>query len=248
MNYSQKARKNLLSNFMILVVIAIGIGTSILLFQPYLFPKVSADEIIRVAKTKKTSIGVSYKEEFATAHADAIYIENALYEEETTVEETQDEEETSVDETTTEETTIEEETGYDEFEDRCRMTYAESGLEDIEGQIAVAAVIINREQNSNFPNTFKGVITQSGAFSSVQGGEIYIMTANPYVLDYEDIPERTIEATQRAINGEDPTEQLLWNEAVRLGLDPQKYAEGGALFFYNPSACSAEALAERANI
>lgn len=136
----------------------------------------------------------------------------------------------------------------EEFQNRCRMTYAEAGLELMEGQIAVQAVIINREETPEFPDSFEEVINQSGAFSSVHDGEIYIMTYNPYVLDYEDIPDITLEATQRALEGEDPTEQLLWDEAVRLGLNPEEYAAGGALYFYNPDACSEFALRERDNI
>ena len=130
----------------------------------------------------------------------------------------------------------------EEFRDRCRINFAESGNQSLEGQIAVAATILNREQSSLFPDTFYDVINQSGQFSTVRRGEIY---ANGYVVLYEDIPDRTIEAVEHALNGEDPTEQLLWDEAVRLGLDPEKYAAGGALFFYNPYACGEEELAAR---
>lgn len=133
----------------------------------------------------------------------------------------------------------------DNFIDRCRLTYAESGLEDIIGQEAVAATILNRQESEDFPNSLWDVMTQNGAFSSVKNGEIYIMCSDPYILDYEDIPDCTIEATQKALDGEDPTEELLWNEALRLGLDPEVYAKGGALFFYNPDACSDSALQER---
>ena len=136
----------------------------------------------------------------------------------------------------------------EEFETRCKLTYAESGNQDYEGQVAVAAVILNRQASENFPDTFEGVMTQKGAFSSVKNGNVYIMTSKPYVIEYEKIPEKTIKATQDALNGYDPTEELLWQEAVRLGLDPEKYAEGGALFFYNPKYCSESALMERNSI
>lgn len=232
-------------NLMVLVVVTIGIMISLLILGPYLVPK-------RNENTVKETTEITQ-----TAHAGANSIVNAtmIYpsEEAKVVEE----DFASSNEAETTETEIEKENGteseseatyYSEFQDFCRLTYAESGLEQIEGQIAVAAVIINRQENSKFPDTYEGVMNQSGAFSSVRNGEIYIMTSNPYVLDYEDIPDKTIEATQRALSGEDPTEELLWNEAVRLGLDPEEYAAGGALFFYNPQACSDEALAERANI
>ncbi len=135
-----------------------------------------------------------------------------------------------------------------EFQDRCRLTYAESGLEDEIGQVAVAATIIHRQYSPEFRADGDFYNVMNNGFSSVRNGEIYIMTSNPYVLYYEDVPERTIRATERALNGEDPTEQLLWEEAERLGLDPEVYAAGGAKYFYNPNACSEAALAERANI
>lgn len=135
-----------------------------------------------------------------------------------------------------------------EFQDRCRLTYAESGLEDEIGQVAVAATIIHRQYSPEFRADGNFYNVMNNGFSSVRNGEIYIMTSNPYVLYYEDVPERTIRATERALDGEDPTEQLLWDEAVRLGLDPEVYAAGGAKYFYNPNACSEAALAERANI
>ncbi len=135
-----------------------------------------------------------------------------------------------------------------EFQDRCRLTYAESGLEDEIGQVAVAATILNRQYSPEFHADGNFYNVMNNGFSSVHDGEIFIMTSNPYVLYYEDVPERTIRATERALNGEDPTEQLLWEEAERLGLDPEVYAAGGAKYFYNPNACSEAALAERANI
>ena len=135
-----------------------------------------------------------------------------------------------------------------EFQDRCRLTYAESGLEDEIGQVAVAATIIHRQYSPEFRADGDFYNVMNNGFSSVRNGEIYIMTSNPYVLYYEDVPERTIRATERALNGEDPTEQLLWEEAERLGLDPEVYAAGGAKYFYNPNVCSEAALAERANI
>lgn len=132
-----------------------------------------------------------------------------------------------------------------EFQDRCRITYAEAGIESKEGQIAVAAVILNREESSNYPDSFYEVIFQKNQFSPVIDGEIY---NDGKVVCYETIPQETIEAVKKALNGEDPTEQLLWKEAERLGLDPEKYAKGGALYFYDPRYCSQSILAERANI
>lgn len=136
------------------------------------------------------------------------------------------------------------ENDYDtEFLDFCMITFAESGAESVEGQIAVAAVIINRQEDTAFPDTFYGVINQPNQFSPVQNGKIY-----SEIDSYEELPDKTIEAVERALQGEDPTEQLLREEAIRLGLDPEKYAEGGALYFYNPNRCNWQQLAAREQI
>lgn len=153
-------------------------------------------------------------------------------------------------ETICEETYVEETTEIDkEFEDRCRLTYAEARGECIEGQIAVTATIINREESAGFPNTFHGVMNDECQFSPVWNGEVHVNRGGYYsVLCYEEVSEQTIDAVQRALDGEDPTEQLLWEEAERLGLDPVKYAEGGALYFYNPAGCDWQQQVYRANI
>jgi N-acetylmuramoyl-L-alanine amidase len=72
--------------------------------------------------------------------------------------------------------------------------HGESRGEPYEGQVAVAAVILNRVKNSNFPKTPSGVIFQPGAFTAVSDGQIYLSpnaTSKRAVLD--------------AINGWDPT-------------------------------------------
>jgi len=153
-------------------------------------------------------------------------------------------------ETICEETYVEETTENDkEFEDRCRLTYAEARGECIEGQIAVTATILNREESEGFPNTFHGVMNDPWQFSPVWNGEVHVNRGTCYtVLNYDEVSEQTIDAVQRALDGEDPTEQLLWEEAERLGLDPVKYAEGGALYFYNPAGCDWQQQIYRAKI
>lgn len=74
------------------------------------------------------------------------------------------------------------------------LVYAEARGESYTGQVAVAAVVLNRVKNSSFPNTVAGVIYQSGAFSVVSDGQINLS------------PNQTaISAAQDAINGWDPT-------------------------------------------
>ena len=75
-----------------------------------------------------------------------------------------------------------------------RLVYGEARGEPYSGQVAVAAVVLNRVKNSSFPNTVAGVIYQSGAFDVVSDGQIN-MTPN----------STAIKAAQDAINGWDPS-------------------------------------------
>ena len=75
-----------------------------------------------------------------------------------------------------------------------RLVYGEARGEPYTGQVAVAAVVLNRVKSSSFPNSIAGVIYQSGAFSVVNDGQINL-TPN----------ETARKAAQDAINGWDPT-------------------------------------------
>ncbi len=80
-----------------------------------------------------------------------------------------------------------------------RFVYAESRGEPYTGQVAVAAVILNRVKSSLFPNTVSGVVYQSGAFTCVSDGQINLS------------PDATAKkAAQDAINGWDPTYGALY--------------------------------------
>ncbi len=79
------------------------------------------------------------------------------------------------------------------------LVYAEARGEPYSGQVAVAAVVLNRVKNSSFPNSVAGVIYQSGAFSVVSDGQINLA------------PNQTaISAAQDAINGWDPTNGAIY--------------------------------------
>ena len=75
-----------------------------------------------------------------------------------------------------------------------RLVYGEARGEPYTGQVAVAAVVLNRVKSSKFPNTVAGVIYQAGAFDVVSDGQIN-MTPN----------STAIKAAQAAINGWDPS-------------------------------------------
>ena len=64
--------------------------------------------------------------------------------------------------------------------------YGEARGEPYEGQVAVAAVILNRVNSPSFPNTAAGVIFEPRAFTAVADGQIYLTpneTAKRAVLD-----------------------------------------------------------------
>ena len=78
-----------------------------------------------------------------------------------------------------------------------RIVYAEARGELYKGQVAVAAVVLNRVASSSFPNTISGVIYQSGSFDAVSDGQINLT------------PDSTArKAAQEALNGWDPTARL----------------------------------------
>ena len=92
-------------------------------------------------------------------------------------------------------------TGYVSADHRLlsRLVYAEARGESYKGQVAVAAVVLNRVSSASFPNTVSGVVYQSGAFSSVSNGSI---NCTP--------DSSCIRAALDAINGWDPTGGCLY--------------------------------------
>lgn len=75
-----------------------------------------------------------------------------------------------------------------------KVVYSEARGEPYVGQVAVAAIVLNRVSSSSFPNTVAGVVYQSGAFDAVSDGQINLT------------PDSTArKAAQDAINGWDPT-------------------------------------------
>ena len=80
-----------------------------------------------------------------------------------------------------------------------RLVYGEARGEPYTGQVAVAAVVLNRVKNSSFPNTVAGVIYQKGAFDVVSDGQINF-TPN----------ETAKKAAQDALNGWDPSNGAIY--------------------------------------
>ena len=90
-----------------------------------------------------------------------------------------------------------------------RAVNGEARGEPYEGQVAVAAVILNRVKHSSFPNSIAGVIYQPGAFTAVSDGQINV-PIDPGSTVYK--------ACQDAMNGWDPT--------------------GGAIYYFNPDTAT----------
>ncbi len=75
-----------------------------------------------------------------------------------------------------------------------RAIHGEARGEPYVGKVAVAAVILNRLNHPNFPNTIAGVIYQPLAFTAVADGQINLTP-----------DEESIRAARDALNGWDPT-------------------------------------------
>lgn len=81
-----------------------------------------------------------------------------------------------------------------EIELLARLVNGEARGEPYIGQVAVAAVVLNRVKHSAFPNTISGVIFQTGAFDAVWDGQ----------FDLEPTAS-CVRAARDAMNGWDPT-------------------------------------------
>ena len=86
-----------------------------------------------------------------------------------------------------------------------KLVAGEARGESYEGQVAVAAVVINRVKDPRFPNTIKDVIYQKNAFSVVKDGSINMQPT-----------ESAYTAAQDALYGNDPTNNAIyfWNPDI----------------------------------
>lgn len=108
-----------------------------------------------------------------------------------------------------------------------RLVYGEARGEPYTGQVAVAAVVLNRVKSSSFPNTIAGVIYQSGAFNVVNDGQINL-TPN----------DTAKKAAQDALNGWDPsygaiyyfnpstaTNKWIWSRPMTVTIGKHKFCK-----------------------
>jgi len=85
------------------------------------------------------------------------------------------------------------------------VVYGEARGQPYVGQVAVAAVILNRYHSSLFPHSIPAIIYQPGAFTSISNGQAWL-----------GLHKENVEATMDAIHGFDPTHGALyyWNPAT----------------------------------
>ena len=108
-----------------------------------------------------------------------------------------------------------------------RVVYSEARGEPYTGQVAVAAVVLNRVRSSSFPNTIAGVVYQSGAFDAVADGQINL-TPN----------DTARKAAQDALNGWDPsygaiyyfnpstaTNQWIWSRPMTVTIGKHRFCK-----------------------
>lgn len=108
-----------------------------------------------------------------------------------------------------------------------RVVYGEARGEPYTGQVAVAAVVLNRVKSSKFPNTISGVVYQSGAFDAVADGQINMT------------PDTTAKkAAQDALNGWDPsygaiyyfnpstaTNKWIWSRPITVTIGKHRFCK-----------------------
>lgn len=91
-----------------------------------------------------------------------------------------------------------------DFELLARVVAAEAGDEPFEGQVAVAAVVLNRTGSREFPGTIRGVIYQTNQFKCVPKLNSITPTDSCY------------QATLAALKGQDPSHGALYYYNPRL--------------------------------
>ncbi len=123
-----------------------------------------------------------------------------------------------------------------DYEILLRIVEAEAGGEDENGKLLVANVVLNRLNNSKFPDTIKDVVFQKSKgvtqFSPVSNGRYWTVT----------VSEETVSAVNRALEGDDISQGALYFAARRYADNSRMrwfdekltflFKHGGHEFFY----------------
>ena len=94
---------------------------------------------------------------------------------------------------------------YNDYNVLLKIVEAEAGGEDTIGKIMVANVILNRVNSDRFPNTVTEVVYQKSQFSPISDGRINTVS----------ISQETLNAVERALNGEVYSNGALYFRSVR---------------------------------
>ncbi len=112
------------------------------------------------------------------------------------------------------------ELGEEDYDILLRIVEAEAGGEDEDGKLLVANVVLNRMNSEAFPDTVKEVVMQRSGrvtqFSPVASGRIWRVK----------VSQETIDAVQRAIQGEDISQGALYFASRR-------YADSGSMRWFD---------------
>lgn len=87
----------------------------------------------------------------------------------------------------------------EEMDIMAKTIYSEGRGEPYLGQVAIGAVVMNRIQSSEFPDSIRGVIFQPGAFTAVDDGQFWL---TPNATAYR--------AAEDAVRGWDPSGEALF--------------------------------------
>ncbi len=107
-----------------------------------------------------------------------------------------------------------------------RCIYGEARGEVYLGKVAVGAIILNRVDDPNFPNSISGVIYQPGAFDAVADGQINLSP-----------DEECIRAARDAFGGWDPTDGCLYYYNPKTATNKWMLSKEVTLVVGNHSFC-----------
>ena len=85
-----------------------------------------------------------------------------------------------------------------------KIVEAEASGEDVTGRMLVANVVLNRVKSGAFPNTIEGVVYQT------KGGKAQFSPVATGKIERVRVSETTVEAVERALCGEDPSQGALY--------------------------------------
>ena len=103
----------------------------------------------------------------------------------------------------------------DDFQILCRIVEAEAGGEDVNGRMLVANVILNRVEDNAFPDTVEEVVFQK------ENGTFQFSPICDGRYQEVEVSEKTQEAVQRALLGEDNSKGALYF-VCRKAAEPEK--------------------------